>query len=228
VSRHPCHSCPQRPEHERWQERHDQLDGEAASLRRRIDRQTGSLVRQLHRILAVLERLGYVDATRAPTTDGMRLARIYADADLVVAECLRTGSLDGLDPAEVAGMCALFTYEARFDTDLHRLTYPTERLSRAVDRALDTSDRLRGIERDGGLSTLRQLDPSFVEGAWRWARGEHLDAAIGSLDMTGGDFVRSIKQAADLAGQLRDAGSPNLADAAGESVDRLRRGVVAA
>ncbi len=225
---HPCHGCPDRSEHEVWQFRYDELAEEADRLRRHIDRQTGSLVRQLHRVIDVLGAIGYVDEVPAPTEDGMRLARIYADADLVVAECLREGILDGLDPAEVAGTAALFTYESRSDELAVPRGYPTESLTRVVPEVLDIAARVRDLEQRHGLRPLRDLDPNFVESAWRWAKGEDLATALGDLEMTGGDFVRSMKQVADLVGQLRDAGRDQLAAAASQAVDLLRRGVVEA
>jgi hypothetical protein len=47
--------------------------------------------------------------------------------------------------------------------------------------------------------------------------------------MSGGDFVRNVKQVIDLLGQIRAvATQPGTAEAAGEAADRLFRGVVAA
>ena len=45
--------------------------------------------------------------------------------------------------------------------------------------------------------------------------------------MTGGDFVRNVKQVADLVGQLRSA-VPDLSSTGNEALDRLRRGIVQA
>ena len=47
------------------------------------------------------------------TEAGERLARIYHESDLLIAECAGQGLLDGLDPAELAGLVSVFTYEAR-------------------------------------------------------------------------------------------------------------------
>ncbi|MGH3442304.1 MAG: DEAD/DEAH box helicase [Nitriliruptorales bacterium] len=227
LRRHPCHGCPERDEHERWQYRYDELHHEAQRLEGEVERRAGSLVRQLHRILNVLGELGYVDATPAPTEAGMRLARIYADADLVVAECLRRGVADELDPAELAGFCACFTFESRTDEPPVMPDLPSRRLAEAIGVAEEVAASLRSRERVAGLRPLRDLDPGFVLPALRWARGADLDGSLGPVDMTGGDFVRSMKRVADLAGQLRDAGGPAVAAAAATAVDALRRGIVA-
>lgn len=229
METHPCHGCPQRDEHERWQGRYDRLADEATWLRTQVERRTGSLVRHLHRLLDVLRQLGYVDASLTPTNDGLRLAGIYADADLVIAECLAEGVTDGLGPAELAGLCALFTYESRGDEPVVMPELPSGRLSEAVTEALRVADRIRQLELSAGLTPLGELDPGFAAPAWRWARGDDLDRALGSLDMAGGDFVRNIKQVADLAGQLRDvAAERGLVRTAERTVHLLRRGIVEA
>jgi ATP-dependent RNA helicase HelY len=226
---HPCHRCPDRTEHERWQYRADALLDEAEQLRAEVRRTTGSLVRHLHRILAVLTELGYVDATPAPTPEGLRLAGIYSEVDLLVAESLRRGLLDDLDHAELAGIAALFLYEPRGAEPSARVVLPTFALEEATESILDLAEELRARERAAGLrSTLKELDGGFVAAAYRWAAGADLDQALGTLEVTGGDFVRNIKQIADLVGQLRAVGGTELSARAARCVEDLRRGIVEA
>lgn len=227
IRAHPCHSCPERGEHERWQYRADELTGQAAKLRNQISRATGSLVRQLHRILKVLTELDYVDDQPAPTDEGLRLAGIYSEVDLLVAEALRRQLLDALEPEELAGIAALFLYESRRGDPVEHPELPTPALAQATEDILELAEELRRRERAAGLTTtMRELDPGFVAAAWRWASGADLDTAIGQLELTGGDFVRNIKQIADLVGQLRSVGGPGVAPQARDTVDALRRGIV--
>jgi ATP-dependent RNA helicase HelY len=225
---HPCHRCPDRAEHERWQYRADDLFSDAERLQASIERETGSLVRHLHRILAVLQDLGYLDATPTPTDEGLRLAGIYSENDLLVAEALRRGLLDGLDSAELAGLAALFLYEPRGGDPSDVVVLPTVAIEDAVEGVVDLAAELRDRERAAGLRQLGELDAGFVGPAWRWASGADLDDALGGLELTGGDFVRAVKQVADLLGQLRSVGSPEVAAAAHEAIDALRRGIVEA
>ena len=228
VRAHPCHDCNDRPEHEKWQYRYDDLADQARKLKARIERRTGSLVRQLHRILAVLKELGYVDDMPAPTDQGRTLAGIYAEVDLLVAEAVRRGLLDDLDPSEVAAICALFVYEPRGGVETENPEIPTGRLRTAIEGILDVAEELRELEQQQRLDATRPLDAGFVAATWRWASGRDLEEAIGSMELTGGDFVRNIKQIADLSGQLRDVGGPGLRTAAAEAVEVLRRGIVEA
>jgi ATP-dependent RNA helicase HelY len=227
---HPCHACPDRADHERWQHRYDELEGEATRLRDRIERRTGSLVRQLHRILDVLTRLGYVDEGPAPTDAGLLLAGIYSEVDLLVAEAMRRGLLDDLEPAELAGIAGLFLYEPRGGEVTEDPELPTLRLYETTETLFELVEELRAHERDAGVEQLRELDAGFVAPAYRWADGADLDTALGDLDMTGGDFVRNVKQVADLLGQIRETsarrGNDELEQTARTALDGLRRGIV--
>jgi ATP-dependent RNA helicase HelY len=60
-------------------------------------------------------------------------------------------------------------------------------------------------------------------------RGEGLAEVIADEELSGGDFVRNIKQLIDLLRQLGDvAPEPATAKAARDAADRLFRGVVSA
>ncbi len=226
---HPCHHCPDRTDHERWQHRADELLDQAEGLRSEVRRATGSLVRQLHRILDVLTDLGYVDATPAPTAEGLRLAGVYCEVDLLVAEAVRRGLLDDLTPEELAGIAGLLLYEPRGGEPTAHAVLPTFALEEATEAVLDLAEELRAKERAAGLRTiLRELDAGFVAPAYRWAAGADLDTALGTLDITGGDFVRMVKQVADLAGQLRGVAHDPVGPRAHAAVEALRRGIVEA
>jgi ATP-dependent RNA helicase HelY len=225
---HPCHACPQREEHEVWQHRADELIAEADELRRSIHQATGSLVRQFRRILDELTELGYVDDAPSPTGEGLRLAGIYSEVDLLVAESLRRGLLDDLSAAELAGIASLFLFEPRGGEVTLHPELPTVDLYETTEAILSLADELRDRERRAGVTPLRDLDAGFVAAAWRWASGADLDTALGDLDLTGGDFVRNVKQVADLLGQLRSVGDPDLASRASTAMDGLRRGIVEA
>ncbi len=100
---HPCHGCADREQHARWAERHDRLMRENDGLRLRIEGRTGSLGRTFDRICALLEARGYLSGDGS-TDAGRRLARIWSESDLVVAECVRAGVWDALEPAELAAV----------------------------------------------------------------------------------------------------------------------------
>ncbi len=226
VRQHSCHRCPERSEHEQWQFRTDELLDERTELQATVSRATGSLTRRFRRIRQVLTELDYLEGGEHPTSIGLQLARIYSEVDLLVAESVRRGVLDELNPAELAGLAALFVYEARSSDAPSTAYLPTARLDDAGSAVGAIAADLRDRERAAGLPPLRLLDPDFVECTWRWAQGADLDEALGDRDLTGGDFVRNIKQVADLLGQLRELDGVPFASAASEAMNMLRRGVV--
>ncbi len=70
------------------------------------------LVDHLGRRLAVLEELGYVDQWSL-TARGSRLARVYHECDLLVAEAIAEEVLRDAEPAVVAGVLSSLVFERR-------------------------------------------------------------------------------------------------------------------
>jgi ATP-dependent RNA helicase HelY len=232
---HPCHGCPDRERHARWGERYARLQRENDGLRRRIEGRTSSLGRTFDRICELLERRGYL-AGDETTQPGRQLARIWSEADLLVAECLRSGAWDGLNGAELAAVVSSVVYEAR------REERAADRMpSAAVRDALSTTARvwadLVDDEAELGLPASREPETGFVWAVFRWAQGERLDRVLEATAQTGaelsaGDFIRWCKQVLDLLEQLVAApaagrGPLPVAASARAAVTAIRRGVVA-
>ncbi|MEY3020746.1 MAG: hypothetical protein RLZZ272_1730, partial [Actinomycetota bacterium] len=143
-------------------------------------------------------------------------------------EAIRRGILDGLDAAELAGVAALLLHVPRRSETSARDEIPTAGLLGAVEALRAVAEELRERERAAGLRPLRELDAGFVAAAWRWANGLDLDESLGGLELTGGDFVRDVKQAVDLLGQIGGVTGGALRSCAEAAVDALRRGIVEA
>ncbi|HVM05549.1 MAG TPA: hypothetical protein VM242_10265, partial [Acidimicrobiales bacterium] len=91
------------------------------------------------------------------------------------------------------------------------------------------AEDLNAAEKEAGLPLTRAPDAGFAALAWAWASGEDLDEVMGAEEISGGDFVRNVKQLIDLLRQLGDvAARPSTAAAARQAADALFRGVVAA
>ena len=115
VRHHPCHSCPDRETHARWAERALRLERENAPARRPGWRPaTNTIANHFDKICLVLESLGYLtgDGGAEVTEHGRMLARIYAELDLVAAECIRAGVFDDLTHPQLAAVLASLVYEA--------------------------------------------------------------------------------------------------------------------
>jgi ATP-dependent RNA helicase HelY len=224
---HPVAACPDALAHLRALDRADRLARDLDRLQRRVQGRLESLARQFDRVLRVLEAWGYVDGWSL-TADGERLARLYHESDLLIAECLGQGLLDGLGEAEMAGLMSIFTFEARGQSEATNW-FPNSRLRRRWTDVEKLALDLNSAEEDAGLPLTRRPDPGFVGFAHAWAAGEELSEVIEDEEMSGGDFVRNVKQLIDLLRQVGElAPEPATAKAARAAADRLLRGVVAA
>jgi ATP-dependent RNA helicase HelY len=234
VRAHPCHGCPDRDEHARWAERYRRLQRENAGLVRRVEGRTDSLGRTFDQICALLDQRGYLAGDEA-TPAGRRLARIWSESDLIVAECLRDGVWDALDPAELAAVVSTLVYEARRDEPAGE-RMPTAAVRDAFADTLRVWGDITEDEADLGLPASREPELGFVWPVYRWARRESLGRALGgsgdaiSAELSAGDFVRWCKQVLDLLDQIATApgetDSP-VRERARSASRALRRGVVA-
>src|SRR5690606_12172989 len=180
---HPCHGCSEREDHARWAERHHRLKREHDALVRRIEGRTSSIARVLDRVCDVLLETGHLEVVPAESGRGTRvrvtepgttLRRLYAESDLLVAECLRHGAWDGLDAPSLAAVVSTVVYEARREDREHTPPVPGGphgRLSAAIDRTVRIWSRLEDLEQSRRLDTLRAVDTGLVEPIHRWASG---------------------------------------------------------
>jgi ATP-dependent RNA helicase HelY len=231
LRNHPCHGCADREEHARWAERRGRLVRENDGLRNRIEGRTGSLGRTFDRICLLLEERGYLAGEHATPT-GRQLARIWSESDLLVAECLRAGAWEDLQPAELAAVVSTLVYEPRRDESMAE-AMPTPGIRDALAATVRTWAALADDETDRGLPRTREPQLGFVWASYRWARQERLDrvllaAAEHGTELPVGDFIRWCKQLLDLLDQIATApGGSSVARAAHTAVSAVRRGVVA-
>jgi ATP-dependent RNA helicase HelY len=233
MRRHPCHACPDREEHARWAERRWRLERETEALQAKVANRTGSLARTFDRVCTMLTEREYLSGSGEVTPNGRMLARIWTEADLLVAECLRHGVWERLDAPELAGAVSVVLYEARRESE-DRASVPRGALAEAVDATLKLWVDLESAESALGLQLTREPDLGFVWPMYRWARGEALSKVLGSVyglegDMPAGDFVRWARQVVDLLGQLAQAegASERVRKTAREAIAAVNRGVLA-
>jgi ATP-dependent RNA helicase HelY len=225
AASHPCHACPDRPEHERWATRASKLEHEVAALERRIRSRTETLGRQFDRVLAVLQELGYVQGFSL-TDKGNVLRRIYGEGDILVVEAVSEGLLAGLSPSELAALVSTLVYESRERTP-RRAEIPTGPL-RSRYRGLSTLwSRIRGVEDSHQVELCRELDPGFMDTVFGWAEGKALEDVLVGSGLSAGDFVRSCKQLLDLLRQIEEVAGPDLAPAIRAAHGAVNRSVVA-
>ncbi|MGI8427555.1 MAG: DEAD/DEAH box helicase [Actinomycetota bacterium] len=225
VLGHPCHPCPDRERHAQWAERAVRLDRENSGLKKKVRARTETLSRRFEKILRVLAEYGYVDDFNL-TSKGWRLARIYNENDLLVAEVLNKGFLAGLNPAELAAVASTFVFQSRGPFEVVG-TLPTSACKRVYGRVVRLGERVRASEAAEGLEMTRGIEAGFADYAYRWCRGEPLENLVDE-DSPPGDFIRSSKQTIDLLRQIKGAEEDqDLSKDLGLAIDGMNRGVVA-
>ena len=107
--------------------------------------------------------------------------------------------------------------------------WPTKAVAqraRAIERI---ASELNTNEDDAGLPETRAPDPGFTPYVYDWAAGDALSDVLDDDEMTGGDFVRNVKQCIDLLRQIADvAPDPATRERARDAADACHRGVVTA
>ena len=226
VESHPVHACPDSERHLRAHAHAERARRELADMRREVRSRTGSLARRFDRVLRLMEAWGYLDGW-ALTERGGVLARTYHESDLLVAEAISSGLLDGLDPAALAGLLSCFTYEHRGPGEPEPPWFPSREVRARWSRLDQLAGELQADEEAAGLPPSRSPDPGFVALAHAWAAGEPLAEVLGDEEVSGGDFVRNVKTLIDLVRQVGDvAPDPATARAARQAAEALHRGVV--
>ncbi|WP_345045135.1 DEAD/DEAH box helicase, partial [Georgenia daeguensis] len=231
---HPCHGCAEREDHARWAGRWERATAEHEELLARIQKRTGSIAQDFDKVCAVLAQLGYLAAGDGGTTvteAGRWLARLYAEKDLLLAECLRSGAWDQLSAAELAGVVSTVVYQARTPEPQGPGTLPGGRhgmLGQALTATVSLSNDLAELERLHGVPVTEPIDLGLVSAVHLWASGAPLTDALDAAELGAGDFVRWCKQVLDVLDQLATAApSGRLAVRAHEAMGLVRRGVVA-
>jgi ATP-dependent RNA helicase HelY len=238
---HPAHHLADREDRVRLAERFLRIERDNADIQKKVAAATNSLARTFDRIVLLLTERGFVETVDGGdltvTPDGRLLARIYSESDLLVAECLRSGTWDGLDAAGLAGVLSAVLFESRGDTP--STSSAIDGVSPETRRALSQTRRswseIRADEQRHRLPASREPDTGFVAAIHRWVTTGDLSSSLAASDASGngtplpaGDFVRWCRQVLDLLDQVRNAApTPATRTAAKRAIEAIRRGVVA-
>ncbi len=209
--------------------------GQAARVKREITEIEGrvkgknqTLARDFDRILSVLSKFGYADVDRWElTADGEILARIFHESDLLVAEVVRSGLLDGLSPSDLAALVSTLVYEHRSQEPPGKPWFSSDDVRARWQRLAAISEDLAAQERAAGVGEHRGPDPTFAAIAYAWVAGEGFAEVVDAEELTGGDFVRTTRQLIDVLRQLAIvAPLKSTRRAASQAAEEAFRGVV--
>jgi ATP-dependent RNA helicase HelY len=207
----------------------DRARREIADLERKVSHSNAALARELDGVLSVLSQRGYVDLGRWQLTErGEMLARVFHESDLLISESIQLGLLDGVDAPTLAGLVSTFVYEHRSPDDPPAPWFSDQDARRRWSRIEQLSIELRVLEAQHGLSEHRPPEPTFFAIAYAWVAGEGFAEVVAEEDLTGGDFVRTMKQLIDVVGQVGQVAPDSTTRAtARRAAQSAFRGVVA-
>ena len=227
---HPCHGCNDREAHARWGERYQKLRKEIDQAVNQIESRTNQVAKTFERICSLLTELGYLvaeDDDLEVTAAGNRLAKIYGERDLLIAECINHGVWQKLDPASLAAMAAALVYENRRDDGDYEPKTPKGEFRSALEATEEIQQRLYELQENFRLPKEHALELGMVWGVYRWATGARLDDVLKLTGLLPGDFIRWSKQIIDLLDQLANGADAEVAETAYKAMDLIKRGIVA-
>lgn len=198
-----------------------------ARLEQRIQARRGALSEQLDRVLEVME---HFDCARgwSLTPRGERLASLYAESDLLIALTLEDLEEGELTSAELAALLSWFTFEPRPSFRGSSIGWHSESLAACFDRVQERWAELERHEAALRLSLTRAPEPGLGQLIAQWANGRSIERVLRVHQIPPGDFIRNVKQVADLARQVQSLGAGSwLERLAGEVEHRIVRGIVA-
>jgi ATP-dependent RNA helicase HelY len=207
----------------------DRVRRDIADLESRVHHRNATLAQEFDGVLAVLSERGLLDQKAWRLTEGGEmLARVFHESDLLVTEALRAGLLDDLDAPSLAGLVSTFVYEHRSPDDPPPPWFPNRDVRERFARIEALSADIAFLEQQHGLAVHRPPEPTFFAVAYAWVAGESFAEVVAEEDLTGGDFVRAVKQLTDLLGQIATV-SPDEATrtTARRAAEACFRGVVA-
>lgn len=241
LREHPVHNWPATDR--------EQLAGVAQKLARRerelhkleakVERATDTLGRTFERIVDLLAEMDYVEFEgygegREPviTDEGERLAKIHSESDLLVAQCLKRGIWNDLDPAELAGVASLCVFENRKATR-GEPGAASDDMADAMNATWRIYTELVSDEKRHNLPQTREPEPAFALAIHQWTAGAPLAYCMAAAnesgaELTPGDFVRWCRQVIDLLQQVAKTGyEEEIRRNARRAIDAIQRGVVA-
>jgi ATP-dependent RNA helicase HelY len=224
----PVATCPDLDAHLSAVAERDRLTRQLAELDRRVEDRTTSLTRRFDAIERILTKRGFVRGW-ALTDRGEVLARTFHESDLLVATVVCDGLLDGLDEPSMAGLASLLTYEHRSKDAPPPPWYPSRLVRERATEIDQVARRLVRDEEKAAIPTTRLPDSTFLALAYAWAAGESFEIVIADEDLSGGDFVRNVKQLIDLLRQISEVAPVDATRATARAAsDQLYRGIIAA
>ena len=228
IRKHPVHSCPDRESHAGLGHEYARLLRERNSLAKKINDRSAKIVDEFNAVCSVLRHLDFLDGNRV-TKRGQRLRRIFGERDLLVAQVIAEKAWAGLKPEELAAIVCALIYEPRGEEGVSAVPsyFPTAGLDAAWSATMEVFNQVHKAEVGAGHEVTSPPAGQLLDAMYRWAKGASLATILEKAELSGGDFVRWVRQVLDMLDQLRRLEDPEIRDTASLARTRLLHGVVA-
>ncbi|MDO4928631.1 MAG: DEAD/DEAH box helicase [Corynebacterium sp.] len=233
VRAHELHHWPDiaaaMPLADRYLRAQEDVDRKRAAIAERTD----TLSATFDRILELLREMDYVSGNEI-TEEGRRLARIHHQNDLLIAQCLKRQIWKDLDPAELAGVVSMCSFENRRELNDGQPEAATEPMAQAMRNTHRLWLELQSDERRHDLDVSKPPEDTFALAMHQWTAGAPLEYCLAAAheagaDLSPGDFVRACRQVIDVLNQVKvTAYDDQTRENARQAVTAINRGVIAA
>ncbi|MDR0358876.1 MAG: DEAD/DEAH box helicase [bacterium] len=199
----PIVRCPRFGEHLSAYGERRTLERELREAETALAEQSGGYARKLRALARVLTETGFLSGDK-PTDKGTLAARVYGENALIVVDAVWEGLFEGLDPAELCAVLALVATEDRGRDRGQRgpRRYPTAAITRAAKGVRSAWFRISDVEQELDQPNLQPLAHDHVDFAYRWAKGEPMDAIPLLPHVDIGDAIKAMKNLYSLLRQL--------------------------
>jgi superfamily II RNA helicase len=183
------------------------------------------------RLTQILEHFGYLRAGEL-SPEGRLVATLRHDNELLMARVLFSGVLDGLSPAELAGLLSCLGEESRevepqYSWSLLR-QYP--HLQKRLQKMGRLAQEVYEVQRSHQVTLPVSVHVGYLAASFRWASGEAdwMRLVRDSYGGHEGDLIRAFRRLIDLCRQLAESPEvhPSLQERLWQAVSALDRGIV--
>jgi ATP-dependent RNA helicase HelY len=226
-----CHRCPERRRLEKLLKRERRLRETIRVQMETLEHLQNSYWEQFLRVVEVLKHFNCVH-NGALSTQGMLVASLRHDNELLVARVVFSGVLSGLKPHEMMAALSCLVEEPReTEAQFARQLLKRERHLRDRIRHMEMLAReVMEVQRAHRVFLPVSLHTTYLAAAYEWAAGEEdwLYVVESQFEGHEGDLIRAFRRLIDLSRQLLESSelAPALRDDLRAGVQALDRGIV--
>ncbi len=177
------------------------------------------------RHLRFLKETGFVEEADQLTPDGRWASKLRLDQPLLIAEAIRKGAFEGLDPELLAGGLAPFVWDRAQDVELRVPGHiDLTRIERAFQDTLSTIEGIRSLKSKRGFENPPVMFWPAAAIAM-WSEGLDWEQLTTYVPVDEGDMASLVMRTADHLRQVTNLEEthPDLAWSAREAVGRILR-----